>query len=69
MTTDKKVNQILNMIKLIQDENLMILSLINLMIITTDEDKDALNNYIKLCRERQEVILSGMYEDDITTIN
>lgn len=63
--TEKKINQTLNMLQLIHDENLVIFSLIK-GIVTPGKDPETFESYIKQCQNREEQILSGVYEEDVT---
>ena len=62
--TEKRLNQILNLLDLIHSENTFFLSIIKNMI--TDEDnRKSVEEYIEKCNLRKMEILSGMYEDEI----
>lgn len=63
-STEKKFNQILNMLNLIHHENTYFLSVV-INVIDNQSDKNKLLDYMKNCERAKQVILSGMYEDEI----
>lgn len=62
--TEKRLNQILNLLDLMHSENTFFLSIIKNMI-TDKDDRKSVEEYIKKCNLRKIEILSGMYEDEI----
>ena len=66
--TDKKLNQILNLLNLIHEENTFFLAMIRECYID-EENKKAMLDYINTCNAKKQAILSGMYEDDIGMTN
>lgn len=63
--TDKKLNQILNLLNLIHNENTFFLNIIKIVNIN-ESDRNKMDEYIKTCEIQKQCILSGMYEDEIT---
>ena len=62
--TEKKLNQILNLLNLIHNENTFILGFIKNLFIN-EEDRKAMEEYIEKCNVQKEAIISGLYEDDV----
>lgn len=62
--TDKKLNQILNLLDLVHSENVFFLGLIKNMC-ANDHDKMIMEEYIEKCNLTKQGIKSGMYEDEI----
>lgn len=63
--TEKKLNQVLNLLNLIHGENTFVLGFIKNAFVNP-EDRKAINDYIEKCNIQKQCILSGMYEDEIT---
>lgn len=65
--TEKKLNQILNLLNLIHNENTFILGFVkNLFILFINEaDRKAMEEYIEKCNTQKEAIIFGLYEDDV----
>lgn len=63
--TDKKLNQILNLLNLIHNENTFFLNIIKTVYVN-ESDRNKMDEYIKTCEIQKQCILSGMYEDEIT---
>lgn len=66
--TEKKLNQIMNMLDLIHGENTFLFGLIKNMF-TNEDDRKAMEKYIEDCNALKIAIKSGMYEDDIGIIS
>lgn len=66
--TEKKLNQILNLINLIHSENTFVLSVIA-NLVQSDTDRNDLQKYIDECNNAKMIIMSGMYEDDINIVD
>ena len=65
--TEKKLNQILNLLNLIHNENTFILGFVKNLFIN-ETDRKAMEEYIEKCNVQnvqKEAIVSGLYEDDI----
>ena len=62
--TEKKLNQILNLLNLIHNENTFILGFIKNLFIN-EEDRKSMEEYIEKCNTQKEAIISGLYEDDV----
>lgn len=62
--TEKKLNQILNLLNLIHNENTFILGFIKNLFIN-EADHKAMEEYIEKCNVQKEAIISGLYEDDV----
>ncbi len=61
--TDKKLNQILNMLNLIHNENMTILEIFKSL--CSEKDVLIFDKCIKDYNNSKEAIMSGIYEDDI----
>lgn len=66
--TEKKINQILNLLNLTHEENMFFMETLS-HCIANDEDCEALNEYMRKCNEKRECICSGMYEDEIEILH
>lgn len=66
--TEKKLNQILNLINLIHSENTFVLSVIT-NLVQSDTDRKTLQKYIDECNDTKKIIMSGIYEDDINIVD
>ena len=62
--TEKKLNQILNLLNLIHNENTFMLGFIKNLFIN-DTDRKSMEEYIEKCNLQKEAIISGLYEDDV----
>lgn len=62
--TEKKLNQILNLLNLIHNENTFMLEFIKNLFIN-DTDRKSMEEYIEKCNLQKEAIISGLYEDDV----
>ena len=62
--TEKKLNQILNLLNLIHSENTFILGFIKNLFIN-EADRKAMEEYIEKYNVQKEAIISGLYEDDV----
>ena len=62
--TEKKLNQILNLLNLIHNENTFILGFIKNLFIN-EEDRKSMEEYIEKCNVQKEAIIPGLYEDDV----
>ena len=62
--TEKKLNQILNLLNLMHSENTFFLDVIKNMI-TDQDDRKSVEEYIEKCNSQKQSILSGLYEDEI----
>ena len=62
--TEKKLNQILNLLNLIHNENTFIFGLVKDLFIN-EADRKAIEKYIEKCNVQKEAIISGLYEDDM----
>ena len=63
-STEKKLNQILNLLNLIHNENTFMLEFIKNLFIN-EADRKTLEEYIERCNTQKEAIIYGLYEDDI----
>lgn len=62
--SEKKLNQILNLVQLIHEENIISLRIMNTMVQSKEEHKafeDTIDRYERV----RDSIISGMYEDEI----
>lgn len=66
--TEKKINQILNLLNLTHEENMFFMETLA-HCIASDEEREVLNEYMRKCNVKRECICSGMYEDEITILN
>lgn len=62
--TEKKLNQILNLLNLIHNENTFIFGWVKNLFIN-ETDRKAMEEYIEKCNIQKETIVSGLYEDDV----
>lgn len=62
--TEKKLNQILNLLNLTHNENTFMLEFIKNLFIN-EADRKAIEKYIEKCNVQKEAIISGLYEDDM----
>ena len=62
--TEKKLNQILNLLNLIHNQNTSIFGFIKNLLIN-EADRKSMEEYIEKCNTQKEAIVSGLYEDDI----
>ena len=62
--TEKKINQILNLLNLTHEENMFFMETLSHSI-AKEEDLQILHEYMEKCNTRRECILSGMYEDEV----
>ena len=62
--TEKKLNQILNLLNLIHNKNTFILGFVKNLFIN-EADRKAMEEYIEKCNTQKEAIISGLYEDDV----
>lgn len=62
--TEKRLNQILNLLDLMHSENTFFLGVIKNMI-TNQDDRKSVEEYIEKCNSQKQAILSGVYEDEI----
>ena len=62
--TEKKLNQILNLLNLIHNENTFILGFVK-NLFTNETDRKAMEEYIEKCNTQKEAIISGLYEDEV----
>lgn len=62
--TEKKLNQILNLLNLTHNENTFMLEFIKNFFIN-EADRKAIEKYIEKCNVQKEAIISGLYEDDV----
>ena len=62
--TEKKLNQILNLLNLTHNENTFMLEFIKNLFIN-EADRKAIEKYIEKCNVQKEAIISGLYEDDV----
>lgn len=62
--TEKKLNQIFNLLNVIHSENTFILGFVKNLFIN-DADRKAMDEYIEKCNLQKEAIISGLYEDDV----
>ncbi len=66
--TEKKINQILNLLNLTHEENMFFMETLA-HCIASDEEREVLNEYMRKCNVKRECICSGMHEDEITILN
>lgn len=63
-TTTKKLNQLMNMLSIIHGENMFLISTVRSF--TTDEEtKKIIKKYEDDCNTQMQLILSGMYDDEV----
>ena len=62
--TEKKLNQILNLLNLTHNENTFMLGFIKNLFIN-EADRKAIEKYIEKCNVQKEAIIYGLYEDDM----
>ena len=67
-STEKKLNQIMNLLNLIHSENSFFLMTIASSF-TDETQKEELTKYVEKCNLMRESILSGMYEDEINILD
>ena len=63
-STEKKLNQILNLLNLIHNENTFMLEFIKNLFIN-EADRKTMEEYIERCNTQKEAIIYGLYEDDV----
>ena len=63
--TEKKLNQILNLLNLIHNENTFIFGFMKNLFIINEADRKSMEEYIEKCNTQKEAIISGLYEDDM----
>ena len=66
--TEKKINQILNLLNLTHEENMFFMETLSHSIVK-EKDLQILHEYMEKCNTRRERILSGMYEDEIEVLH
>ena len=66
--TEKKINQILNLLNLTHEDNMFFMETLSHSIVK-EEDLQVLHEYMKKCNTKRECICSGMYEDEIEILN
>ena len=66
--TEKKINQILNLLNLTHEENMFFMETLAQSIIK-EEDLQVSHEYMEKCNTKRQCILSGMYEDEITILH
>lgn len=64
----KTVNKILNLVNLIHNENMFFVDILK-GLTTKDKDIKLLTEYIDTCNSMKDAIITGMYNDDINTLN
>ena len=62
--TEKKLQQIFNLLNVIHSENTFILGFVKNLFIN-EADRKAMEEYIEKCNIQKEAIGSGLYEDDV----
>ena len=67
-STEKKLNQILNLLNLIHNENTFIFGFMKNLFIN-EADRKSMEEYIEKCNVQKEAIISGLYEDDVKVMH
>lgn len=62
--TEKKLNQIINLLNLLHSENIFMFEFIKTLY-PKEEDRKVIADYIEKCNIMKQSIISGMYEDEI----